>query len=79
VVQVDPARVMPMCALTPLLLIGFVAGTAVSSLTDSDLAGWVAALAAFALAVAVRRVRGTSTACAVNAPAHAAAKRHRDP
>lgn len=57
-----------MCTLTPLLLIGYVAGIAVSSLTGSDLVGWAAALAAVGLAAAVQRARGTSTACAVKAP-----------
>lgn len=53
------------CGASRLLLAGFVAGTLVSSLTGSDLAGWAAAALAVGLITVLRRVRGTSTSCPI--------------
>jgi len=58
-----------MCGLTPLVLVGFVVGAVASTLTGSDLAGWVAGLAAFAVAAWVQHRRGTPVVCTVTAPA----------
>lgn len=76
--QILSAGLTPMCSLTPLLLVGFLVGTLVSSFTGSDAAGWATALAAVALTAAFRRVRGTPASCAVP-PAYDGAARRRDP
>lgn len=59
----------PMCGLSRLVLVALAIGLVVSSLSGSDLAGWLAALAGVAALAAVRRVRGTVTACPVPVPA----------
>lgn len=62
---------MSMCELSTPLFVGFILGTLVSSLTGSDLAGWLAGLAAFGAIVAVQRLRGPSaTSCSSRGPAH---------
>lgn len=66
-----------MCGVTRLLVIGFLIGTVVSSLTGSDLAGWVAALLATAALAGVQRVRG-GPACPVPATARVGATARRE-
>lgn len=59
----------PMCGMTRLLVVGFVLGTLVATLTGNDAAGWVAALVGVAVVAAVQQVRGTRASCAVERPA----------
>lgn len=66
-----------MCGLTRLLLVGFVIGTVVSSVTGSELAGWLAALVGAAVVATVQRARGTA-ACAVQPPPPVTAEHRRD-
>lgn len=55
------------CGLTRLLLVAFVMGTAVSSLTGSELAGWLAALVGAAVLTVVQRARGGAS-CPIDQP-----------
>jgi hypothetical protein len=75
----EPARVTsPVCGLTRFLLVGFVLGTVVSSVTGNDVYGWAAALIGVAALAVVQRVRGTAAACAVRpAPVPARRRAHR--
>ena len=59
---------MNTCALTRLLVPGFIVGMIVSSVAGSDPLGFVAAAATMAALIVVQRVRGTATACAVRLP-----------
>lgn len=69
-----------MCSLTPFVLIAFAAGTVVSTLTGSDLAGWLAALTAVAVVATAQRVSGTVATCAAPAsPRARRSKRQDDP
>ena len=56
---------MNTCGLSRLLLVAFVAGWVVSSLTGSELAGWVAVAVAVGATLAVQRARGSAPACPV--------------
>lgn len=67
---------MNTCGLSRLLLVAFVAGWVASSLTGSELAGWVAVALAVGATLVARRVRGTAPACPVEpAPVRAVTRR----
>ena len=59
---------MNTCAMTRLLIPGFVVGMIVSSIAQSDLVGLGAAVVVMTALLVVQRVRGTATACAVRPP-----------
>ncbi len=64
---------MDTCAMTRLLVPGFIVGMIVSSMAQSDLVGMLAAAATIGVLLIVQRVRGTGSACAIHlpdAPAH---------
>jgi hypothetical protein len=66
---------MNTCGLSRLLLVAFVAGWVVSSLTGSELAGWAGVAAAVGAALLARRVRDSAPACPVQpAPVRAVAR-----
>jgi hypothetical protein len=66
-------RPIDVCGFTQLLVPAFVVAFAVSTLTASDALGWAsAAVTALALAIA-RKVRGTTSACALPAAPREAA------
>jgi hypothetical protein len=56
---------MILCGASRLVLIGFIIGTAVSSITRSDLAGWGAGAAGVGVYLVRQRLRGTGGSCAI--------------
>ena len=59
---------MDTCALTRLLIPGFIVGMIVSSMAQSDLVGLAAAAVTMGALLFVQRVRGTGSACAIHLP-----------
>ena len=66
-----------MCGATRLLVPAFLVGVGVSSLTGSDLDGWLAAALTVAVLVAVQKVRGTAASCPIS-PRSGVARRPED-
>ena len=65
---IQRAALMDACSATRLLVPSFLVGMSVSSIAGSDLLGWIAAAFTIAGVIAVRRVRGTASACTVEPP-----------
>ncbi len=59
-----------MCGLSRLLLPAMLVGVATSTLTGSDLAGWLAAGITVAVLAVAAKVRGTTATCAISLPPH---------
>jgi hypothetical protein len=59
---------MDACSATRLLVPSFLVGMSVSSIAGSDLLGWTAGAVTVVGVIAVRRVRGTASACTVEPP-----------
>lgn len=59
---------MNRCAVTRLLLPGFLVGLGVSALTGNDLYGWIAGALTVAGLAIVQRLGGTSAPCALAPP-----------
>ena len=67
---------MNTCGLSRILLVALLVGWVTSSLTGSELAGWVVAGAAVVATYAVQRARGSTPACPVQPVAVLTVDRH---
>lgn len=66
---------MNTCGLTRLIALAWLVGFGMTTITGSTAAGWLAALAAVAIVIGIRRVRGGGASCPIPTPAYEHADR----